>query len=236
MENGKTKNIVFLTGAGISAESGLSTFRDSDGLWNNHRVEDVATAEAFVRQPETVRSFYNELKKDVLSARPNPAHLAIAKLQESPLYHVTVITQNVDTLHEQAGSENVLHIHGRIDQAVCLNCGKISQALGNVTGKTPCPFCRKEGFLKPNIVFFGENLLFLDEAQNALENCDIFVSVGTSGTVYPAAGFVREALLRGAETVEINKEESANSFLFQKRFYGPAGKIVPAYVRSLSEA
>ena len=140
MENGKTKNIVFLTGAGISAESGLSTFRDSDGLWNNHRVEDVATAEAFVRQPETVRSFYNELKKDVLSARPNPAHLAIAKLQESPLSHVTVITQNVDTLHEQAGSENVLHIHGRIDQAVCLNCGKVSQALGNVTGKTPCPF------------------------------------------------------------------------------------------------
>ena len=117
-----------------------------------------------------------------------------------------------------------------------LNGGIVFQVLDNVTRKTPSPFCRKEGFLKPNIVFFGENLLFLDEAQNALENCDIFVSVGTSGTVYPAAGFVRETLLRGAETVEINKEESANSFLFQKRFYGPAGKIVPAYVRSLSEA
>ena len=170
------KNIVILTGAGISAESGLATFRSSNGLWNNHRVEDVATVEGFQRNPALVHDFYNELKIEIQKAKPNPAHLAITKLQKEYPGTVSVITQNVDTLHEKAGNTNICHIHGQINQAVCLNCGHILETFGDVDTETTCPQCGISGMMKPNIVFFGENLLCMDKVEQLLQNCDLFIS------------------------------------------------------------
>ena len=178
------KNIVILTGAGISAESGLATFRSSNGLWNNHRVEDVATVEGFQRNPALVHDFYNELKIEIQKAKPNPAHLAITKLQKEYPGTVSVITQNVDTLHEKAGNTNICHIHGQINQAVCLNCSHILETFGDVDTETTCPQCGISGMMKPNIVFFGENLLGMDKVEQLLQNCDLFISVGTSGVVF----------------------------------------------------
>ena len=186
--NSTYKNILILTGAGISAESGLSTFRSSNGLWNNHRVEDVASIEGFERNPALVHDFYNELKIEVAKAKPNAAHLAITKLQQEYPGQVSIATQNVDTLHEKAGNQNVYHIHGQINQAVCQNCGQILETFGDVDTETVCPHCQIMGMMKPNIVFFGENLLCMDKVDELLRHCDLFISIGTSGVVYPAAG------------------------------------------------
>ncbi len=227
------RSIVILTGAGISAESGLATFRAANGLWNNHRVEDVATIEAFERNPAYVHDFYNELKPELNKARPNAAHLAIARLQKEYPTPVHIITQNVDTLHEKAKSQNIWHIHGQINQAVCLNCGHILETFGDVDMQTVCPNCQTQGMMKPNIVFFGENLLYMDKVEQLLNNCDLFVSVGTSGVVFPAAAFVQTAKYHGAETVEFNLEPTSNNFYFDRHIMGPAGVTLPAYVEEL---
>lgn len=226
-------HILILTGAGVSAESGLATFRSSNGLWNNHKVEDVATIEAFERNPEYVHAFYNEMKPELLAAKPNAAHLALAELEARYPGKVTLVTQNVDTLHEKAGSRNVLHIHGQINQAVCLNCGQVLETWGDVDTQTVCAHCGVTGMMKPNIVFFGESLLCMNEVERALQTCDLFVSVGTSGVVYPAAGFVRTAKYYGADTIEFNLESTSNNFLFDRHIYGRCGETLPAFVEDL---
>ena len=227
------KNIVILSGAGISAESGLATFRDSNGLWNNHRVEDVATIEAFERNPDYVHDFYNAMRPELFAAKPNPAHFAITELQQKYPADVSVITQNVDTLHEKAGNKNVYHIHGQINQIVCLNCGHIFETWGDISSEDKCPKCDISGMLKPNIVFFGENLLCMDKVDNLLINCDLFISVGTSGVVYPAAGFVQIAKYYGADTIELNMQETSNNYLFDRHISGPAGTTLPELVKQL---
>ena len=228
------KNIVILTGAGISAESGLSTFRAENGLWNKHPVEKVATVEAFAQNPQYVHEFYTELKGELIKAQPNPAHLAITKLQqEYPAENISVVTQNVDTLHEKAGNKNIFHIHGQINQDVCLNCGHIIETWGEVDTQTVCPQCRVQGMIKPNIVFFGENLLCMDKVDYLLQHCDLFMSVGTSGIVYPAAGFVQIAKMFRADTIEFNLETTSNNFMFDRHITGKAGTTLPAFVDEL---
>ncbi len=229
----KYQNIVILTGAGISAESGLATFRSANGLWNNHKVEDVATIEAFERNPAYVHEFYNELKKELVKAKPNAAHLAITRLQNEYPAQISVITQNVDTLHEKAGNKNVYHIHGQINQAVCLNCGHILETFGDVDTETTCPHCGIAGMMKPNIVFFGENLLYMDKVDEMLKTCDLFLSVGTSGVVYPAAGFVQIAKMCGADTCEFNLETTSNNYLFDRHIIGKAGTTLPKFIDEL---
>ena len=224
------KNIVILTGAGISAESGLATFRASNGLWNNHKVEDVATIEAFERNPAYVHEFYNELKKELVKAKPNKAHLAITRLQKEYDANISVVTQNVDTLHEKAGNQNIHHIHGQINQAVCLNCGRILETFGDVDTETVCPHCHIAGMMKPNIVFFGENLLCMDKVDRLLSECDLFLSIGTSGVVFPAASFVQIAKYNNAKTYEFNLEPTSNNYYFDHHIYGPAGTTLPAFV------
>ena len=224
------KNSVILTGAGISAESGLATFRASNGLWNNHKVEDVATIEAFERNPAYVHEFYNELKKELVKAKPNKAHLAITRLQKEYDANISVVTQNVDTLHEKAGNQNIYHIHGQINQAVCLNCGRILETFGGVDTETVCPHCHIAGMMKPNIVFFGENLLCMDKVDRLLSECDLFLSIGTSGVVFPAASFVQIAKYNNAKTYEFNLEPTSNNYYFDHHIYGPAGTTLPAFV------
>lgn len=227
------KNIVFLTGAGISAESGLSTFRSENGLWNNHRVEDVATIEAYFRNPDYVHDFYNNMRPELLKAEPNPAHLAISDLQKKYPAQISVITQNVDTLHEKAKNKDIYHIHGQINQIVCMNCGHIFETWGDITSQDKCEHCGTVGMLKPNIVFFGENLLYMNKVDNLLKSCDLFISVGTSGVVYPAAGFVQIAKMFGADTIELNMETTSNNSLFDRHIYGPAGTTLPSLVNEL---
>ncbi len=231
--NKSYKSIVVLTGAGISAESGLATFRSSNGLWNNHRVEDVATIEAFQRNPEFVHDFYNQMKPELLAAKPNPAHLALTKLQNNYPAPVSIITQNVDTLHEKAQSRNIYHIHGQINQAVCLNCGHVLETWNDVTTETVCLQCSVAGMMKPNIVFFGENLLYMDKVERLLSSCDLFLSIGTSGVVFPAAAFVQTAKLYGAETYEFNLEKTSNNFYFDHHIFGKAGDTLPPFVDEL---
>ena len=227
------KNIVILTGAGISAESGLATFRSADGLWNNHRVEDVATIEAFERNPDYVHDFYNQMRPELFAAKPNAAHFAISELQQKYPAEVNIITQNVDTLHEKAGNKNVWHIHGQINQIVCLNCGNVFETWGDICSEDECPQCKIRGMLKPNIVFFGENLLYMNKVDVLLEKCDLFISVGTSGVVYPAAGFVQIAKFAGADTIELNMEKSSNNYFFDRHIFGPAGTTLPQLINEL---
>ena len=225
--------ILFLTGAGISAESGLATFRSENGLWNNHKVEDVATIEAYFKNPDYVHDFYNQMKPELFNAKPNAGHLAITRLQKEYPAEVNIVTQNVDTLHEKAKSTNVYHIHGQINQAVCLNCGHVLETWGDVSSETVCEQCQVAGMMKPNIVFFGENLLYMDKVEELLRSSDLFVSVGTSGVVYPAAGFVQTAKYYGADTMEFNLEPTSNNFYFDKHIMGKAGVTLPKFVDEL---
>jgi NAD-dependent deacetylase len=229
------KRIVVLTGAGISAESGLKTFRDNDGLWENHRVEDVATPEAFLRDPALVYRFYNERRSQLLGGtiKPNPAHMALAKLQQHYGDNLLLVTQNVDNLHEQGGSKKVLHMHGELLSARCCVSGKIFDVSTNFDGDSRCTCCQPAQKIRPNIVWFGEMPLFMDEIYQALEKADLFISIGTSGNVYPAAGFVQEANQAGAHTVELNLEPSMGQSNFAEKRYGRAGDIVPAFVEQL---
>lgn len=227
------RNIAILTGAGISAESGLATFRSSNGLWNNHKVEDVASVEGFQRNPALVHDFYNNLKTEIQQAKPNAAHLALTKLQKEYPAEINIITQNIDTLHEKAENQNVYHIHGQINQSVCLNCGQVLETWGDVDTETICPHCQVMGMMKPNIVFFGENLLCMDKVENILRKCGLFISIGTSGVVYPAAGFVQLAKYYGADTVEFTLDTTANNYLFDKHIFGKAGETLPPYIEEL---
>ncbi len=229
----KYKKILFLTGAGISAESGISTFRSENGLWNNHRVEDVATIEAYYKNQDYVHDFYNNMRPDLWNSKPNDAHLAITKLQQNYDGEVYIVTQNIDTLHEKAKNKNIYHIHGQINQIVCMNCGNIYETWGDVTSESICCNCNLMGTLKPNIVFFGEYPLYMDKIENLLRICDLFISVGTSGVVYPAAGFVQTAKYYGVDTIEINLEPTSNNLYFDKHIVGKAGVELPRLVEAL---
>jgi NAD-dependent deacetylase len=226
--------VVVLTGAGISAESGVPTFRDADGLWEGHRVEDVATPEAFERQPDVVHRFYDARRAALATVEPNPAHRALARLETALGDDLLVVTQNIDDLHERAGSTRVLHMHGELLSALCRDCGGRYPWADDLVGEPPCPGCRAAG-LRPDVVWFGEIPYDLDRIFVALETADLFVSIGTSGAVYPAAGFVRAAAAYGARTLELNLVPSEGSHLFDEARHGPAGTIVPAWVDELLE-
>lgn len=227
------KNIVILTGAGISAESGIRTFRDTGGLWENQSIEDVATPEGFARNPDLVHRFYNERRAALETVAPNPAHIALAKLEKALLAgggYLTLVTQNVDDLHERGGSENVIHMHGELLSLMCRFCKKKWASSGSSFTKDKCPKCGCEGGPRPDIVWFGEMPYFMDAIETAIAACDLFVSIGTSGAVYPAAGFVQSARAMGKATLELNLEESEGSHWFDETRLGRAGTIVPAWV------
>ena len=225
--------VVVLTGAGISAESGLKTFRAEDGLWEDHRVEDVATPEAYDRDPDLVLRFYNERHHQVMSAEPNDAHRALARFEEDFGGEFLLVTQNIDDLHERAGSADTVHMHGELLKNICVSCDAVSPRLGDTVRATPCPSCGDAGGLRPRIVWFGEVPLELDRILGALARCDLFASIGTSGNVYPAAGFVQAAKAAGARCVELNLEPSAGAALFDDSRLGPASRTVPEYFEGL---
>lgn len=221
--------IVVLTGAGVSAESGIQTFRASDGLWENHRVEEVATPEGFARHPELVQRFYNARRAQLNTVRPNAAHFALARLQREFAGEVVLITQNIDDLHERAGA-SVLHMHGELKKVRCLCCGEVSHWEDEVDAQSVCPRCGAIGALRPDIVWFGEMPYYLDEIEQALSKADVFCAIGTSGVVYPAAGFVQMARYAGAKTMEINLEKTVASSAFMEGKYGPATVAVGHWV------
>ena len=224
--------VVVLTGAGISAESGVPTFRDADGLWEGHRVEDVATPEAFDRDPLVVQRFYDARRAALLGVEPNPAHLALARLDEALGDDLLVVTQNIDDLHERAGSTRVLHMHGELLSALCRACEQRSRWEVGLLDDPSCPHCDAAA-LRPDVVWFGEVPYEMDRIFDALETCDLFVSIGTSGAVYPAAGFVRAARAYGARTLELNLQPSEGSLFFHESRQGKAGDLVPAWVAEL---
>ncbi len=229
------KRIVILTGAGISAESGIRTFRTADGLWEDHRIEDVATPEGFAADPVLVHDFYNKRRRQLLasSVKPNAAHLALARLEQAFPGEVLVVTQNIDNLHERAGSRNLIHMHGELLKARCSATDRVFPASGDIAVEDACACCGEPGRLRPHVVWFGEMPLGMDEIYRALDNCDLFVAVGTSGNVYPAAGFVAVASAAGAHTIEVNLESSAVQSEFAEKRYGPATAEVPTLVSSL---
>ncbi len=221
-----------LTGAGISAESGVPTFRDADGLWHGHRVEEVATPEAFDLAPSLVHRFYDDRRAALAHVEPNPAHRALARLEEHLGDDLLVVTQNIDDLHERGGSTRVLHMHGELRSALCRACGRRSRWEQTLGHGPACPHCGAPE-LRPDVVWFGEIPYGMDRIQDALEAADLFVSVGTSGAVYPAAGFVRLASRAGARTLELNMEPSVGTHLFDEARHGPASELVPAWVEEL---
>lgn len=231
--NSVPQKIVVLTGAGISAESGVPVFRGPDGLWHGRRIEDVATHEALVRDPWGVNGFFNELRRFVKAVKPNPAHLALKKLEDHYQKNVLVVTQNIDPLHKQAGNQNLLPMHGELESILCHKCGKRSPFFENATKETPCPSCGCAGTLRPDIVLFNEMPYFMDQIYDALMSCDLFIAVGTSGFVYPAAGFVDIAVHAGARTIEVNLAGTERSPMFQEKRTGPAGLTLPALVEEL---
>jgi len=227
------RNIVILTGAGISAESGLATFRAADGLWEGHRVEDVATPEAFQRNPALVHQFYDARRDRLGSVTPNAAHQALATLDAQWPGELLLVTQNVDDLHERAGSRRLLHMHGELNSGWCLACNGRFAWEGPMGEDAACPGCEHSGTVRPDIVWFGEMPYEMDRIEDALRRCDLFVSIGTSGAVYPAAGFVQTARYCGAQTLELNLEPSQGSVFFDETRIGRAGDLVPAWVSEL---
>jgi NAD-dependent deacetylase len=221
--------IVVLTGAGISAESGIATFRDSGGLWEGYSVEDVATPEGYERDPDTVLRFYDARRRDAASVIPNPAHRALARLEGAIGDDLLVVTQNVDDLHERAGARNLVHMHGELLKALCTTCGERSDCSGDLIGRPECPVCGART-LRPDVVWFGEMPYQLDRIEQAVVACDTFVSVGTSGAVYPAAGYAALAAAFGARTVELNLEPSDALVPFDDARTGLASVLVPAWV------
>jgi NAD-dependent deacetylase len=228
------QRIVILTGAGISAESGISTFRDADGIWAKVDVRDVATPEGFQRNPKLVLDFYNARRKTSADARPNAAHLALAHLEAEHGGAVLVVTQNIDLLHEAAGTRNLIHMHGQGNQSLCNHCGaRHPWGPEDLTFEQRCPDCGKAGGLRPDVVWFGEMPYHMERIYQALGRADLFLSIGTSGNVYPASGFVAEARRNGARAVELNLEPSEGVTMFHEAHHGPASEIVPAYVDRL---
>ncbi|GIK99375.1 MAG: NAD-dependent protein deacylase [Alphaproteobacteria bacterium] len=230
------ERIVVLTGAGISKESGLATFRDADGIWAQVRLEDVATPEAFRRDPARVQGFYNARRHQLLASgvQPNAAHLALAELERRLPGEVLVVTQNIDDLHERAGSRNLLHMHGELLKARCTECSAVIPCREDLTRQLHCQACASIGTLRPHVVWFGEMPLEMERILPALAACELFVAIGTSGNVYPAAGLVEEAKhMAGARTVELNLEPSEGRGLFDDGIYGPATEVVPDFVARL---
>ena len=223
------RNIVILTGAGVSAESGLKTFRAEDGLWEEHRVEDVATPQAFRRDPDLVQRFYDERRAGILAAEPNAAHRALARLDAAWDGDLLIVTQNIDDLHERAGAKRVVHMHGEGLSAWCLACDARHGWHGTLRDGPSCPSCG-EAALRPDIMWFGEMPYRMDEIFAALGRADLFVSIGTSGAVYPAAGFVQHASGHGARTLELNLERSQGSRWFDETRLGPASELIPQWV------
>ena len=230
-------HIVVLTGAGLSAESGLHTFRDKDGIWARYDYREVATPEGYHRNPVLVLNFYNERRRQNADVTPNAAHDALARLEAEYPGRVLVVTQNIDPLHELAGSKNLVHMHGEVLKALCGACGR-RHAIGHndLTLETVCPVCAEAGTMRPDVVWFGEMPYHMERIYDALGTCDLFISIGTSGTVYPAAGFVLEARRAGAHTVELNLEPSEGISGFHEVIHGRATEIVPAYVDRLLSA
>ncbi len=226
------KSIVVLTGAGISAESGIKTFRASDGLWEEHKIEDVASPEGFERDPELVQRFYNDRRRPILekTVHPNRAHQALAELESNFGGDFLLVTQNIDNLHELAGSQRVRHMHGEILKKQCSKTGRIYDCDADIDVQDCCACCGLPGLLRPHIVWFGEMPLYMDEIYKALSRCDLFLSIGTSGNVYPAAGFVQIANQAKAKTVEINLEESNVATQFDEAIYGKASETLPDWV------
>jgi NAD-dependent deacetylase len=225
-------SIVILTGAGISAESGVRTFRDGGGLWEQHRVQDVATPEAFERDPALVHRFYNERRRQLPTVRPNAAHEALARLEQAWVGEFLLVTQNVDDLHDRAGSRKLLHMHGELLKARCLRCSGVQAWEGDLDATAPCPNCKAVGRLRPHIVWFGEMPFGMDRIYEALGRCTLFLSIGTSGKVYPAAGFV-DAVSPWTRTVELNLEATGMSDAFREHRPGPATRVVPELVDQL---
>lgn len=229
------RSIVVLTGAGVSAESGIDTFRDLGGLWEQHRVEDVASPEGFARDPKLVHRFYNLRRARLLSGEihPNAAHQALARLEETFPGELLLVTQNIDNLHERAGSRNLVHMHGELLKARCVACGTVREAENELSTADACRDCGAAGSLRPHVVWFGEMPLEMDRIIQHLQRCDLFLSVGTSGHVYPAAGFVDIAGETGARTVEINLERTGIASAFSESITGPATETVPAFIEDL---
>ena len=223
-------SIIILTGAGISAESGLPTFRDANGLWEGHRFEEVATPEAFVRNPALVHRFYNMRRAALQTVQPNAAHEALARLQREFRGNVTLITQNVDDLHERGGSTDVIHMHGELTKVRCTHCADVRHWSGDLDETIPCAACGQAGGLRPDIVWFGEMPYHMDRIESLISTSKLFVAIGTSGNVYPAAGFVRLAKLVGALSIEINVAGTEVTFAFDKRMNGPSTEEVPKLV------
>ena len=230
------KNIVILTGAGISKESGLDTFRDTDGLWGKIKIEDIATPEAYARNPENILKFYNKRRRSMAGdkIKPNAAHLSLVKLEKKFPGKVLLVTQNIDNLHERAGSANLLHMHGEIFKVRCDACHNVVVWKCALSLANTCNHCSTIGRMRPHVVWFGETPFHMEEIKAALELCDLFISIGTSGEVYPAAGFVQQVKIAGqGHTVELNLEPSKVATLFTETHYGPACAIVPSYVKKI---
>ncbi|MCB1515076.1 MAG: NAD-dependent deacylase [Hyphomicrobiaceae bacterium] len=227
------QRIVILTGAGLSAESGLATFRDKGGVWARYDYREVATPEGFARNPSLVHEFYNMRRRDLKTVAPNAAHMALARLEQEHRGEVLIVTQNVDNLHEAAGSTSLIHMHGELLKVYCTHCRKGCSWTDDLTTELACPSCGKSGGMRPDIVWFGEMPYHMDVIGEALEQADLFISIGTSGNVYPAAGFVAEARASGAHTVELNLEPSEGRSFFHEAIHGPATRIVPGFVDSL---
>ena len=227
------QNIVILTGAGVSAESGIDTFRDAGGLWEQHRVEDVATPEAFARDPDLVLRFYDMRREAIRTKTPNAAHRALARLDAEWPGELLIVTQNVDDLHERAGAKRLIHMHGEHLNAWCTACDNRVPWTGPLLGRPACSACGVAGHLRPDIVWFGEMPYRMEEIYQALNRTDLFVSIGTSGAVYPAAGFVRAPRAAGAMTLELNMEPSQGSHWFDEARHGPATQLVPQWVEAM---
>jgi len=226
---GNIRNIVILTGAGVSAESGIDTFRTAGGLWERYRPEDVATPQAFARDPDLVLGFYDMRRAAIQEKQPNEAHRALGRLDAEWTGDLLIVTQNIDDLHERGGAHRVLHMHGQHLNAWCTACDVKSPWRGSLADRPPCPACG-EAALRPDVVWFGEIPYRMDAIHAALRDCDLFVSIGTSGAVYPAANFVRSARDLGARTLELNLEPSQGSAWFHESRLGAATEIVPHWV------
>jgi NAD-dependent deacetylase len=226
--------IVVLTGAGISAESGVDTFRDEGGLWSRVRLEDVATPEGYARDPERVLAFYNARRQGLARVAPNPAHRALARLEAALGDEFLLVTQNVDDLHERGGSRRLIHMHGELRKALCSHCGSDTLCDDDLTLETACTACSRAGGMRPAVVWFGEMPMEMERIYTELATARLFVSIGTSGQVYPAAGFVAEAAAAGADTLELNLERTSRAFRSSR--LGKAGEIVPAWVEETLQA
>ena len=236
MSQPRRLNVFVLTGAGISAESGLGTFRDASGIWTQYDLSEVATPEGFARDPAKVRAFYNARRQNLATAAPNAAHAALARLQTGLAAkggRLFLCTQNVDDLHEQGGCTDVIHMHGQLRVTRCHACEATWPDAGPLSGETLCERCGAAGTARPHVVWFGEVPLFMDEIEDALQEADLFVAIGTSGSVYPAAGFVAQARRLGIRTCEINLQPSDNARAFDERRYGKATEVVPAWVEEV---